>query len=555
MLSENIFRNSVEGIVITDREGIIESVNPAFSVITGFSEDEAIGENPRILKSQRHGPDFYRKMWDDLIEKGYWEGEIWNRRKDGSVYPEYLTINSMRNLTGETTNFISFFHDLSAIKEKEARIDYEATHDQLTGLPNREFLGRAMAALIEKVENDSGSFSVVYIDIINIKRINESLGPESGDMLLVESSERMQKLILPPNLLVRVGSDEFVCLMKDSHGGDDISAAVSEIFACFDQPFLIKEHHIDIGIAIGVSSYPDDGSDPMDLVAKAEAAMRASKNDVNNSFTFYSSDFREKGLSRIEIESGLRNAFENRKFFLNYQPKVSSETGRLTGAEALLRVEPIKGQFIGPDIFIPIAEEIGLIEPLGTWVLEKACKDLNTLNSLGYRDFHIAVNLSPRQFRKAELPDIIRNIITSSGVRPENLNLEITEGMAIDNVEESIRMMKNLSDIGVKLSIDDFGTGYSSLSYLSQFPVDTLKIDKIFVVGIPDDPKRTGIVQTILSLSENLGMNTVAEGVETEEQFLYLKQRGSPDIQGYYFYKPMVFSDLLDVLKKEESNS
>ncbi len=552
LVSDNIFRNSIEGIVITDRDGLIETVNPAFTQITGYSEKEAVGQNPRILKSHRHSSEFYSGMWNQLYKKGFWEGEIWNRRKNGEVYPEFLTISSIWDESGELKQFISFFHDLSDVKEKEEKIVYESTHDQLTGLPNRVFLIQHLSDIIINAEDGSVETSaVVYMDINNFKRINESLGPDAGDKLLVSVAARLGGVIDSPDMVFSVGSDEFVFVFTNRNR-DYIQSRIDSTISIFKQPFLIREREIHIEPSIGIALFPEDGHEAMALVGKAESAMLVSKKDVNSLYTFYTPGFKRQGLSRLEIETGLKKAFAEKEFFLNYQPKVSVETGEITGAEALVRVSPIEGQYIGPDVFIPVAEEIGLIEPLGAWVLEKACTDLRNLMSDGFDDFIIAVNLSPWQFRRAELPEVVQNIISHAEIPPANLNLEITESMAINNVEESIRMMHRLTDIGLTLSIDDFGTGYSSLSYLSQFPVEILKIDKAFVVGIPDDPKKVGIVQAILSLAENLGMQTVAEGVETEEQYRFLKDRNCRKIQGYYFYKPMPIEELRKALQKRK---
>lgn len=542
LLSENIFKNSIEGIVITDSEANIESINLAFTTITGFTEEDAIGKNPRILKSHRQDEAFYKKMWQQLINKGYWSGEIWNRRKNGQVFPERLTITSTRDDKGAIIRFISFFHDLSEVKEKEEKILYEATHDHLTGLPNRELLMGEIDKQIKLTGPAHAPLRIIYIDIKNLKRINKSAGPETGDILLIEASRRLREFFKVPALVSRIGSDEFACLLPD-RTDEEISETVKEIIRIFKPPFIIKGREIYIELSAGIASSPPDSDVAIELVAKAEDAMRHSKQDINSPFSFYSPSFREKGLTRLEIESGLKSAFEKEQFYINYQPKVTASDGSIMGSEALVRLRPIDGHFIGPDIFIPIAEEIGLIEALGTWVLEKACSDTKRLINKGYNHIQTAVNLSPWQFRKAELPGQIRNIITSFGLPAENLNLEITESMAIDNVDESIKMMHKLTDIGLSMSIDDFGTGYSSLSYLSKFPVNILKIDKSFVDGVPEDSKMTGVVLAILSLAQNLGMKTVAEGVETEDQYKFLREQGSTQIQGYYFYKPMLFDE------------
>ncbi len=553
LLSDNIFKHSIEGIVITDAEGRIDSVNPAFTQITGYREEEVLGKNPRILKSHNHGADYYRQMWGRLKKKGYWSGEIWNRRKNGEVYPELLTISSIRDSEGRITQYISFFHDLSDIKEKEERIQYEATHDKLTGLPNRESFLNEANSLIEKTGTEIEGFAIIYLDITNFKRINESIGTESGDDLLVSVAERLSNHFDGDNQVFRAGSDEFACLVELKEGQSEAGDWVDRILRDFKSSFFIGHQEINLEVSAGISVYPEDDRQPLELLSKAEAAMRVAKKDVNSSCQFYSPAFSGNGLSRLALESALKTALANRDFFLQYQPKVDALSGRIIGSEALVRLNPIEGEFIGPDIFIPVAEEIGLIEALGAWVLEKACRDTKQLIDEGYGDLQVAVNLSPRQFRKKEIIRQVGNIMTSAGIPPRNLNLEITESMAIHSVEESIRMMEEIEALGISLSIDDFGTGYSSLSYLSRFPVSTLKIDKAFVSGIPEEPRKTGVVLSILSLAENLGMKTVAEGVENAEQYSFLRERGCSMIQGYYFYKPLVFEDFRKALKENRT--
>jgi len=549
LLSENIFRNSIEGIVITNGKGVIESINPAFSSITGYSEKDAIGKNPSILRSHKHSPDFYKRMWEQLLVKGYWDGEIWNRRKNGTVYPEYLTITSLRDNYGDIQHFISFFHDLSEVQEKEERIEYEATHDSLTGLPNKDYLYRKIQQRIS--DSQEKGFSILYVDIRNLNRINESLGTDAGDAVLIESARRLKELCREGMTAARLGSDDFALLLPQKSSSPELQTALNEILNVFHSVFLVKGKDVDIRVSMGLSVYPDDDRDPKELVAKAEMAMRSSKDNVNSFYQFYTPRMLSPGLSRLELESSLRRGIEEKLFYLNYQPKVNARTGLIIGSEALVRMEPVDGHLIGPDLFIPVAEEIGLIEALGAWVLEQACRDTRYLHSQGFENLSVAVNLSPWQFRRRDLPQQVENIVESTGLRMECLNLEITEGMAINNVGKSLEMMKQLTALGLSLSIDDFGTGYSSLSYLVDFPVDVLKIDKSFVNGIPFDNKITGVALAIISLARNLGMETVAEGVETREQLDFFIEKGCETIQGYYFHKPMRLEEYESALRNQ----
>lgn len=548
LLSSNIFENSIEGIVITDPLGNIESVNPAFTKITGYSEDEAIGKNPRILKSHRHNKGFYSEMWRTILSKGIWNGEIWNRRKDGSVYPEWLSITSLRDDHGEITQFISFFHDLTTQKKQEEQLHYESTHDPLTELPNRTYLQRSLEYAVRTAGFQGLSFPLLYLDINNFKRVNESLGLQAGDTLLRESARRLREYIKPPSTLARVGSDEFVILMPESNHEETLPEIVDDIKRIFSSPFIIQGHSLEYDFSIGVAVYPDDGTEPASLIANAEMAMREAKKHSGAPFSYHNPKLNILAVNRLEQEAQLRRAVEEQGFYLLYQPKIGTQNGKVMGTEALIRMDPTLGPPLRPDIFIPLAEEIGLIENIGTWALETACRQTQQMQEETGLGIPVAVNLSAREFANPELIPLLENILETIGMDPALLNLEITERMAIDDVDHSLRMMQKLTNLGLSLSMDDFGTGYSSLAYLTRFPLDVLKIDKSFIDGIPDDPKKTGIVRTVLSLAENLNMHTVAEGVETETQFNYLHSQSCDLIQGYYFYKPLTIEELKAVL-------
>ena len=549
LMSESVFHNTLEGIAITDPSGGIKRVNPAFCDITGYSMEEVIGKTPRILKSDQHNADFYRDMWKSIVEKGSWSGEIWNRRKNGEAYPEWLTINSILDDKGKLLHYVSLFRDISDIKDSEEKLRHQAYHDALTGLPNRLLFRDRLEQAIRQAERGGETLAVLFLDMDNFKTINDSKGHSIGDIFLKTIAERLRNSCRQGDTIARLGGDEFTILLPDMHEDRNIVEIVSRVQEISCRPMTIQDMEILPSMSIGVTFYPDDG-DSMELLMKnADMAMYKSKQTGKGSYSFYNPQMNEQFHKRLEMENKLRNALHNREISLVYQPKVSAENGRVVGAEALIRWNNPDLGFISPVDFIPLAEESGLILELGDWVLEKALADMKSFQQLGFEEFEMAVNLSARQFRDTRLLDRIAGIIGKTGIEKRFVNLEITENITMEDSEESIAIMEKLYDLGVKISIDDFGTGYSSYSYLKKFRTHTLKIDKSFVDELPAGVRTSAIMKNMIDLGHTLNMEVVAEGVEQEDQYLHLKEMGCDIIQGYYFSRPLNKVDFLSFLK------
>ncbi len=545
LMSESVFNNTLEGIAITDPAGHIKRVNPAFCRITGYSMDEVLGQNPRILKSDRHAPEFYKNMWDSIIHEGAWSGEIWNRRKNGEAYPEWLTINSIFDEKGHLLHYVSLFRDISDIKESEERLRHQAYHDALTGLPNRLLFMDRLEQAIRQAERGKESLAVMFLDMDNFKTINDSKGHSVGDFFLERIAERLRHSCRQEDTVARLGGDEFTILLPSMQDNRSIVEIVQRVQEVTRQPMTVQDMEIIPSVSIGVTFYPQDG-DTMELLMKnADMAMYKAKQSGKGGYSFYNSRMDEQFQKRLDMENRLRRALENDEISLVYQPKVSSVTGSVLGAEALVRWKNPDLGVIPPSEFIPLAEESGFILELGDWVLEHALMDMKDFQQSGLMDFEMAVNLSARQFRDSSLTDRIESILGRTGVSRQQVNLEITENIAMEHSDESIAILERLYDLGLKISIDDFGTGYSSYSYLKKFRTHTLKIDKTFVDELPGETKTSAIMKNMIDLGHTLNMEVVAEGVEEESQFLHLKELGCDIIQGYYFSKPLTREDFL----------
>ncbi len=537
-LASKIFEHSIEGITITDKDGNIIFVNPAFTRITGYRPDEVLGKNPRILKSDRHGPEFYKKMWQDILEKGVWSGEIWNRRKDGSAYPEHLTITVIKDPHGEVTNYVALFHDLTEIKEMEASLEFQVNFDALTGLPNRQLFKDRLSVAIRHAESHNEGLAIILFDIDDFRLVNEGIGYNIGDKILQEIAQRISNCIRKEDTASRLGGDEFAVLLEAIDSKEVVFEIAGRLLDVVSRPFFIDGHEVRITISIGITFFPEDGSEPEVLIKNAEMAMYRSKELGKNALHTFTSQMDAKIKRRIQLEEALHNAIKKQEFKLFYQPKVHLRSGRVLGAEALIRWFRRDEGLISPAEFIPIAEETGLIIEIGDWVLNEACRQFSEWSKRGY-PINIAINLSPRQFRDKFLIEKIKSALRRHSVGPEALALEITEGVVMDDEENAIRVLNQLKDIGLRLVMDDFGTGYSSLYYLKQFPIDELKIDRSFVIDLPENSDNRAISAAIVSLSKNLGLETVAEGVETPAQLEFFMELGCDMIQGYLFSPPI----------------
>ena len=547
VLSDNVFENSIEGIVITDAAGIIQRINPAFSDITGYEEQEVLGQNPRILKSERHEKEFFIQMWRALVDRGQWQGEIWNRRKDGEVYPQWLTITSIRDAQGNIVNYVGVFHDMTEIKLHEEKLRYQAHHDALTGLPNRVLFHDRLGVALAHARRDGHKVAVLFLELDNFKRINDSLGHTVGDLLLKEVAVRLGGCLREVDSVARYGGDEFIVLFEGVAQEEDVVLAAKRIIEGLAPVIRIQGHDFYLTVSLGIAFYPEDGGDQDTLIKNADTAMYRAKEGGKNTYRVFTPAMNKRVTEWLAVENSLRKALDLKEFFLHYQPKVDLDTGTIVGVEALIRWCRGDGEIISPADFIPMAEDTGLIVEIGDWVLAQACADLGEILGKGY-GIKMSVNLSPRQFRQEDLLGKIRATLDQSGIGPEGLIFEITEGSVMENEQKAIVLLGALRGMGAEISIDDFGTGYSSLYYLKQLPIGELKIDRRFVMDITGHGDNVAIVAAIIAMAKSLGMRVVAEGVETGEQLHFLRKHGCDQMQGFLFSKPVAKEALLEML-------
>lgn len=538
-LAEKIIECSPEGIMITNLDGIIESINPAFENLTGYSADEVIGKTPSILSSGRHDDAFYRTMWQKIESDGFWQGEIWNRKKSCEIYPELLTITAIHDDYGELTHYASLFSDISDLKENEEKIKHLAYFDPLTGLPNRRLLDDRLNMAIAHAHRSGSTLAVMFLDLDRFKRINDSLGHGVGDELLKVISQRLQGAIREDDTVARMGGDEFVLVITESGDADGAIATARQIIDALQLPTTIEGNELVITCSIGISLFPSDGTDSEMLLQNADTAMYRSKDLGHNSYQLYSPAMNARSLEHLVMESGMRQALEKEMFELYYQPLNDAHSQELRGAEVLLRWKHPELGYIAPSDFIPLAEESKLIIPIGEWVLRHACRQLKSWHDQGHTEMRLAINISVCQFQADDFLDVASGIITDEKVDPNYLTFELTESMLMDDALDSIKRLNAIRNMGIKISLDDFGTGYSSLAYLKRFPINTLKIDRMFIHDICQGNSDRAIVSAVITLAHSMGLVVVAEGVEERYQLDFLKAEGCDIIQGYFFGQPV----------------
>jgi diguanylate cyclase (GGDEF)-like protein/PAS domain S-box-containing protein len=543
LLAAQVFEQSGEGFMITDAEFRIVKVNPAFSVISGYSEAEALGSDLRQLRSGLHDHAFYRALWGSLEQTGHWEGEIWNRRKDGTEFPHWLSISRVLNEAGQTSHYIASFSDITQRKEAEESIRRLAHYDLLTGLPNRALLSDRATLALQMAQRSNEPMALMFIDLDHFKNVNDSLGHRVGDLLLVALAERLRNALRDQDTVSRVGGDEFVLILPatDANGAAHVA---EKVLRAALQPYQIEQHELTISPSIGIALYPFDGQD-FDALAKcADAAMYRAKQDGRNTYCFFTAEMQALSVRTLVLENALRRALERHELQLVYQPQRAMGSEQVVGVEALLRWHHPELGPVAPAEFIPLAESSGLITAIGAWVLRTAVLQLRAWIDRGLPPMTMAVNVSAVQFRQPNFPDQVARILHEAGVAPECLELELTESVASDDPLGAIAVMDRLHDLGVRLSIDDFGTGYSSLNYLKRFKVCKLKIDQSFVRGVTEDVEDQAIVAAIVSMARSLGMLTIAEGVETVAQVEFLRARGCDEVQGYLYGRPLPAEDI-----------
>ncbi|MEG8234479.1 bifunctional diguanylate cyclase/phosphodiesterase [Pseudomonas orientalis] len=534
-----VFESTAEGVLITDTRQNISAVNRAFSEITGYSEAEALGHTPRLLASGLHDSAFYAAMWHQLTTQGHWQGEISNRRKNGELYPSWLTISAVRNSDQVVTHFVAVFADISSLKLAQARLDYQAHHDPLTGLPNRTLFESRLQAALNGQQESGNQGAVLFLDLDRFKHINDSLGHPVGDLLLKDIAVRLKEQLRDIDTVARLGGDEFIILLPGLQQASDAQYLANKLLNCFTPPFQAGEHEFFISASIGTSLYPQDGTDVATLVKNADAAMYRSKAKGRNRVECYTRDLTAQANERVALEHELRRAIERKELSLYYQPKRSLITHELIGAEALIRWHHPTFGDVPPEHFIALAEENGTILQIGDWVLEQACRQLHAWQG-AFEDFGpLSVNLAGAQLRHPNLLSRIEQLLRDYYLEPGCLQLEITENFIMSQAEEALAVLHQLKRLGVQLAIDDFGTGYSSLSYLKRLPLDFLKIDQSFVRGLPDDPHDVAIVRAIIALGHSMQFTIIAEGVENPAQQAFLAAEGCEQMQGYIVSLPL----------------
>lgn len=545
-LAGAVFETATEAVMVVNDVGKVATVNSAFCRLSGFSQSEVLGETPFILKSSKMTiGDLYRVM-KGVRRKGFWEGEFRSRRKNGSDFPVWLSVTRLNDWRGNLDGYVVLFSDITKRKQDEAFIWHQANFDALTGLANRNLFMDRFHQALERARRDKSKLPLLFIDLDRFKNINDAMGHHMGDQLLVAASRRLTSRLRKSDTVARLGGDEFAVLLPDIEQIHQIEDTVRMLHREMGKPYNIGGNEMIVPASIGVTVYPDDGTSPDHLLRNADSAMYKAKTKGRNDYQFFTHEMDLEAQHRQALETALYHALEKEEFFLVYQPIMDAGTGQVAGAETLVRWNhPVRGN-IAPDSFIPLAEEIGIILPLGEWIFRQACRRAAAWPG---GEGRVAVNFSSRQFDRRGVLPLVRNVLAETGLPPERLTIEITESLLLRDEKHIIKQFQAIRELGISLAIDDFGTGYSALAYLKKFPVNILKIDRSFIQDLPEDRDDAILVEAILSVAESLNLKVVAEGVETPEQIAFLRERGCQYLQGYYFSKPVPDSDFVNFLR------
>jgi diguanylate cyclase (GGDEF)-like protein/PAS domain S-box-containing protein len=544
-LYRKIMDTTSEGVIVTGMNGKIREVNSAFCAMTGYEFEELLGENPRLLKSGRHDAAFYRSFWDSIRDTGSWTGEIWNRRKNGAVYPSWLAVETVRDEDGKAVSYIGVASDITSLRDAEERLQRAAFYDPLTNLPNRALFRDRLSQTLTRAKREGSRSALLFVDLDNFKNVNESLGYKAGDEFLLEAARRIGSLIREADTLCRLGGDEFVVIVEEVSRSEDAGDTAQAIVQALAAGFPLGPSEVFVGGSVGIALFPFDGTDSGTLEKKAEAAMYEAKEAGRGQYRFASGKAGRSSRRRLELESRLRRALEREEFFLCYQPQVAcggavpGSNAGIVGAEALIRWKPDDDTLVTPGEFMDIAETSGLIVPIGEWALYAACRDAKTWADAG-KPIKVSVNISQRQFQAGTLERVIREVLGASGLDPLQLKLEVTETLLVQDMDKTIATMNFIRSLGVSFAVDDFGIGFSSLQYLDKLPLSTLKIDKTFIDPIVNRYDGAQIATAVIAMARSFNMVSVAEGIETQEQLEALRMRGCDEIQGYLISRPLV---------------
>ncbi|MCH8537882.1 MAG: EAL domain-containing protein [Alkalimonas sp.] len=553
-LLEQLFEQSSEGMLITDPDHTILLVNKAFSTISGFSAEEVLGKTPKLLSSGKHDKSFYQAMQQAIQRHGSWQGEIWNRRKNGELYPEWLSISQIRDAQGQLTHYVALFSDISNYKHDQEKLNFLAHFDSLTQLPNRALLIDRTEQAIQRAERSSHQIAMLFIDLDRFKKINDSLGHEVGDEILVQAAQRLQKMTRSQDTLSRLSSDEFILLLPDT-GQQAAGLLAGRILETMQTPYSFAKDPLSVSASIGIAIYPTDGSNFFELSKHADIAMFKAKEDGRNNYCFFTAGMQSQFSRQLQLENALRLAIERNQLQLAFQPQLCLQSNTLNGFEALLRWQHPELGFISPAEFIPVAEQSGLMTKLGEWVLIQAIQQQKLWHQAGFTSLVMAINLSPVQFRQPELLSIINSQLQLASLPSNSIELEITESAMVEDAEQAIKTVEAFHQAGIQVAIDDFGTGYSSLSYLKRFKLNKLKIDQSFVRDLLTDKDDLAIVTAIIRMAQSLGLKTIAEGVETAEHQQLLQSLGCDEIQGYHYGRPMPAANATEYLQQHGSQT
>ncbi|WP_019408450.1 phosphodiesterase DibA [Pseudomonas psychrophila] len=542
--AEVVFDCTREGVLVTDRNGVIVHVNRALVEITGYTVEEVLGRRPNMFKSGHHGPEFYQAVFKALKDNGDWQGEIWNRRKSGEIFPQWQTVRAINDSQGQLSHYVAVFTDISAIKKSQSELARLVHHDPLTELPNRLlFTDRTEQALVTAQRHTSGC-ALLIIDLDHFKIINDSLGHNVGDLLLKGVSDRLQGVFGKGFTVARLGGDEFAVLIENCATDSQAEALAQQVLEVMKAAFDIEKHQLFISASVGISVFPSDAQNAEQLLRNADSALFKAKNAGREGYALYTEELTVHALNRIEVASDLRRALEQHELRVYYQPVHDLNSSRLIGVEALVRWQhPLRG-LVPPGEFIPIAERTGLIAEIDAWVLEQACWQMCQWQSAGVDLSFVAVNISSRLFARPELYTLVSTVLADTGLDPALLELEVTESAVMDDSQGALEQMHRLRALGLRLAIDDFGTGFSSLLRLKRLPVQKLKIDQGFVAGLPEDNDDVAIVRAVIALSQSMGLQVHAEGIEQIEQAQFLLNLNCNLGQGYWFGRPMPASEL-----------